>query len=51
MPIKRTAWLAGSHFRTRTIRSVNMGKVNNPQKNDKKGLKPKQNTMKTVTKK
>ena len=43
--------LTGSHSWTRTRRSDNMGKGNNSQKNDKKGMKPKQEKKKPADKK
>jgi hypothetical protein len=51
VPKKRTVGLAGSQAHTATPRSVNMGKGNNSQKNDKKSMKPKQDKTKAAAKK
>jgi hypothetical protein len=51
VPIQWMEGLAGSHSQSRTHRSLNMGKGNNSQKNDKKNKKPKQDKTKTAVKK
>jgi len=51
LPITRTEWLRGSQAWQGTLRSVNMGKGNNSQKNDKKAMKPKQDKTKAAAKK
>ncbi|MFM7290376.1 MAG: hypothetical protein ACKO6B_03980 [Planctomycetia bacterium] len=51
MPIELTEGFACSRTHTETRRSVNMGKGNNSQKNDKKSMKPKQDKKAAAAKK
>jgi hypothetical protein len=51
MPIEWASRLAGGRHHPRSHRSGNMGKGNHSQKNDKKGMKPKQDKTKPAAKK
>jgi hypothetical protein len=51
MPITWTGRPAGGRLAGSNVREYNMGKGNNSQKNDKKGMKPKQDKAKPAAKK